>query len=80
MVGHLGTEQHSPRWRSPRRCSGAFTLFNFLTYGTTQVARLSGAAAHEEAGCLAAQALWLASAIGVLLTATLAAWRCRWST
>jgi putative MATE family efflux protein len=74
MVGHLGTEQLAALAIAATLLSGAFTLFNFLTYGTTaQVARLSGAAAHEEAGRLAAQALWLASAIGVLLTATLAA-------
>ena len=74
MVGHLGTEQLAALAIAATLLSGAFTLVNFLTYGTTaQVARLSGAAAHEEAGRLAAQALWLASAIGVLLTATLAA-------
>ena len=74
MVGHLGTEQLAALAIAATLLTGAFTLFNFLTYGTTaQVARLSGAAAHEEAGRLAAQALWLASAIGVLLTATLAA-------
>ncbi len=74
MVGHLGTEQLAALAIAATLLTGAFTLFNFLTYGTTaQVARLSGAAAHEEAGRLAAQALWLASAIGVVLTATLAA-------
>jgi putative MATE family efflux protein len=74
MVGHLGTEQLAALAIAATLLSGAFTLFNFLTYGTTaQVARLSGAAAHEEAGRLAAQALWLASGIGMLLTATLAA-------
>jgi putative MATE family efflux protein len=74
MVGHLGTEQLAALAIAATLLTGAFTLFNFLTYGTTaQVARLSGAAAHEEAGRLAAQALWLASGIGVLLTATLAA-------
>jgi len=74
MVGHLGTEQLAALAIAATLLSGAFTLFNFLTYGTTaQVARLSGAAAHADAGRLAAQALWLASAIGVLLTATLAA-------
>ena len=74
MVGHLGTQQLAALAIAATLLSGAFTLFNFLTYGTTaQVARLSGAAAHEEAGRLAAQALWLASAIGVVLTATLAA-------
>ncbi len=74
MVGHLGTEELAALAIAATLLTGAFTLFNFLTYGTTaQVARLSGAAEHETAGRLAAQALWLASAIGVLLTAALAA-------
>jgi putative MATE family efflux protein len=74
MVGHLGTEQLAALAIAATLLSGAFTLFNFLTYGTTaQVARLSGAAEHGQAGSLAAQALWLASGIGVLLTAALAA-------
>jgi putative MATE family efflux protein len=73
MVGHLGTEQLAALAIAATLLTGAFTLFNFLTYGTTaQVARLSGAAAHDEAGRLAAQALWLATGIGVLLTAALA--------
>jgi putative MATE family efflux protein len=74
MVGHLGTEELAALAIAATLLTGTFTLFNFLTYGTTaQVARLSGAAEHETAGRLAAQALWLASAIGVLLTAALAA-------
>jgi MATE family, multidrug efflux pump len=74
MVGHLGTEQLAALAIAATLLSGAFTLFNFLTYGTTaQVARLSGASEHGQAGSLAAQALWLASGIGVVLTATLAA-------
>ncbi|MEA2333158.1 MAG: hypothetical protein QOH58_3296 [Thermoleophilaceae bacterium] len=73
MVGHLGTEQLAALAIAATLLTGAFTLFNFLTYATTaQVARLSGAAEHATAGRLAAQALWLASAIGVVLTATLA--------
>jgi putative MATE family efflux protein len=74
MVGHLGTEELAALAIAATLLAGAFTLFNFLTYGTTaQVARLSGAEEHEEAGRLAAQALWLASGIGVVLTAVLAA-------
>ena len=61
MVGHLGTEELAALAIAATLLTGAFTLFNFLTYGTTaQVARLSGAAEHERAGRLAAQALWLA--------------------
>ena len=65
MVGHLGTEQLAALAIAATLLTGAFTLFNFLTYGTTaQVARLSGAAEHGQAGSLAAQALWLATGIG----------------
>ncbi|MGZ6695642.1 MAG: MATE family efflux transporter, partial [Solirubrobacteraceae bacterium] len=40
----------------------------FLTYGTTaRVARLHGAGEHEAAGALAAQALWLALALGTAI-------------
>jgi putative MATE family efflux protein len=74
MVGHLGTEELAALAIAATLLVGAFTLFNFLTYGTTaQVARLSGAAEHAQAGRLAAQALWLASGIGVVLTAAIAA-------
>ncbi len=72
MVGHLGTEELAALAIAGTLIIGAFTLFNFLSYGTTaQVARLSGAAEHEQAGRLAAQSLWLASGIGVVLTALL---------
>src|SRR5206468_7632541 len=48
--------------------AGAFTIFNFLTYGTTAVvARASGAGEHERAARLAAQALWLSVGIGLAL-------------
>jgi putative MATE family efflux protein len=74
MVGHLGTEELAALAIAATLLTGAFTLFNFLTYGTTaQVARLSGAGQHVDAGGLAAQALWLATGIGVGLTAVLAA-------
>jgi putative MATE family efflux protein len=52
----------------------AFTIFNFLTYGTTtQVARLHGAGLDDQAAGLGSQALWLALAIGALLCVGLAA-------
>jgi putative MATE family efflux protein len=74
MVGHLGTEELAALAIAATLLTGAFTLFNFLTYGTTaQVARMSGAEEHAEAGRLAAQALWLATGIGVVVTATLVA-------
>jgi putative MATE family efflux protein len=73
MVGHLGTEELAALAIAATLLSGAFTLFNFLTYGTTaQVARFHGAGEEVEAGQLAAQALWLSAGIGVCLTALLA--------
>src|SRR5207248_2833858 len=46
----------------------AFSIFNFLTYGTTAVvARASGAGQQERAARLAAQALWVSLAIGIAL-------------
>ena len=60
----------SRRSASPAPCSAAaFTIFNFLAYGTTAVvARASGAGQQERAARLAAQALWLAVGIGVVLS------------
>ena len=50
--------------------STAFTIFNFLTYGTTaQVSRLHGAGQDDKAAALGSQALWLALGIGFLLLA-----------
>ena len=49
MVGHLGTEELAALAIAATLLAGTFTLFNFLTYGTTaQVARLPGAG--EERG------------------------------
>jgi MATE family, multidrug efflux pump len=68
IVGHLGGPQIAALGLAGAVLSGAFTIFNFLTYGTTAVvARASGAGAHDEAGRLAAQALWVALAIGFVL-------------
>lgn len=74
MVGHLGTEELAALAVAAALLVGAFTLFNFLTYGTTaQVARYHGAGEEIEAGRLAAQALWLSSGIGIALCVVLAA-------
>jgi MATE family, multidrug efflux pump len=74
MVGHLGTEELAALAIAATLLAGTFTLFNFLTYGTTaQVARMSGAGEDERAGKLAAQSLWLATAIGIVLVALLVA-------
>jgi putative MATE family efflux protein len=72
MVGHLGTDELAALAIAATLLAGTFTLFNFLTYGTTaQVARYHGAGAGEAAGRIAAQSLWLSSAIGLGLTALL---------
>ena len=73
MVGHLGTEELAALAIAGTLIVGAFTLFNFLTYGTTaQVARMHGAGEEVAAGRIAAQALWLSTGIGLGLTVVLA--------
>ncbi|HSX21599.1 MAG TPA: MATE family efflux transporter, partial [Gaiellaceae bacterium] len=68
IVGHLGRPQIAALGLAGTVLSVAFTMFNFLTYGTTAVvARASGAGQHERAARLAAQALWAAVAIGIAL-------------
>jgi putative MATE family efflux protein len=68
IVGHLGRPQIAALGLAGTVLSGTFTIFNFLTYGTTAVvARASGAGQHERAARLAAQALWVSFAIGLLL-------------
>jgi putative MATE family efflux protein len=68
IVGHLGRPQIAALGLAGTVLAGAFTIFNFLTYGTTAVvARASGAGHEERAGRLAAQALWMSLAIGVVL-------------
>jgi putative MATE family efflux protein len=74
IVGHLGTTQLAALAIAATVLSTAFTVFNFLTYGTTaQVARLHGAGRDGEAALLGSQALWLALAIGALLLVLVAA-------
>src|SRR5262249_7341804 len=69
IVGHLGTTQLAALAIAATVMSTAFTIFNFLTYGTTaQVARLHGAGRNHDAAALGSQALWLALAIGLALT------------
>jgi putative MATE family efflux protein len=68
IVGHLGRPQIAALGLAGTVLAGAFTIFNFLTYGTTAVvARASGAGQHERAARLAAQALWVSLGIGVVL-------------
>src|SRR5881396_1961302 len=68
IVGHLGRPQIAALGLAGTVLAGAFTIFNFLTYGTTAVvARAAGAGQHERAARLAAQALWVSLGIGLLL-------------
>jgi putative MATE family efflux protein len=68
IVGHLGRPQIAALGLAGAVLAGAFTIFNFLTYGTTAVvARAAGAGQHERAARLAAQALWASLAIGLVL-------------
>ena len=68
IVGHLGRPQIAALGLAGVVLAGTFTIFNFLTYGTTAVvARASGAGEHERAARLAAQALWASLAIGAVL-------------
>jgi MATE family, multidrug efflux pump len=68
IVGHLGRPQIAALGLAGTVLAGAFTIFNFLTYGTTAVvARASGAGQHERAARLAAQALWASLGIGIAL-------------
>lgn len=68
IVGHLGRPPLAALGLAGTVLSTAFTIFNFLTYGTTAVvARASGAGQGERAARLAAQALWVSLAIGVSL-------------
>jgi putative MATE family efflux protein len=70
IVGHLGTVQLAALALAGSVLTGAFTLFNFLQYGTTaQVARLHGAGHEDDAANVGIQSLWLAGAIGVGLLA-----------
>ncbi len=68
IVGHLGTSQLASLAIAATVLSTAFTIFNFLTYGTTaQVSRLHGAGRDRDAAALGSQALWLGIGIGLLL-------------
>jgi len=71
IVGHLGTPQLAALAIAATVLTTLVSLCIFLTYGTTaQVARLHGAGDAARAGELAAQALWLAAALGAALALT----------
>ena len=68
IVGHLGRPQIAALGLAGTVLAGAFTIFTFLTYGTTAVvARATGAGREEDAARLAAQALWASLGIGLAL-------------
>jgi putative MATE family efflux protein len=74
IVGHLGTPQLAALALAATVLSSLVSLCIFLTYGTTaRVTRLHGAGQDEAAGALAAQALWLALAVGVTLAVAIEA-------
>ena len=73
IVGHLGTPQLAALAIAATVMTTAFTVFNFLTYGTTaQVARLHGAGQRREAAALGVQAFWLGLGIGAVLMVAIA--------
>ncbi len=68
VVGHLGTPQLGGLAVAGTVLTTGFTLFNFLSYGTTAaVARAAGAGRSEQTASNAVQSLWLALIIGVAL-------------
>src|SRR5215213_8403063 len=68
IVGHLGTTQLAALAIAATVLSTGFTVFNFLTYGTTaHVARLHGAGREHDAALVGSQALWLGLAIGLAI-------------
>jgi MATE family, multidrug efflux pump len=74
IVGHLGTPQLAALALAATVLSSVVSLCIFLTYGTTaRVSRLHGAGRHDAAGALAAQALWLALAVGLTVAVALEA-------
>ena len=74
IIGNLGTPELAALALAAALLSTLVSLCIFLSYATTaQVARLHGAGEDARAGALAAQALWLALAIGLALTVLLVA-------
>src|SRR3982750_4004014 len=68
IIGHLGTTQLAALAIAATVLTTAFTVFNFLTYGTTaHVARLHGAGRGLQAALVGSQALWLGLFIGLAI-------------
>jgi putative MATE family efflux protein len=74
IVGHLGTPELAALALAGALLTALASVCNFLAYGVTaQVARLHGAGEEARAGAVAAQALWIALALGVGIAALTAA-------
>ncbi len=72
IVGHLGTVELASLAIAATVLSTAFTVFIFLTYGTTaHVARMHGAGRDRDAAAVGSQALWLAIGLGLIMFALL---------
>ena len=68
IIGHLGTVQLAALGLAATFLASIFWLFNFLANGTTtQIANAFGAGRQELVGVIAAQAVWLALGIGIVL-------------
>lgn len=68
IIGHLGAVQLAALGLAGTFLGSVFWLFNFLANGTTtQIANAYGSGNHEDVGSIAAQAGWLALAIGLAL-------------
>src|SRR3954451_6517185 len=71
IVGHLGTPQLGGLAVAGVVLTSAYSLFNFLSYGTTAaVARAAGAGRSDISARNAVQSLWLATVIGIGMALT----------
>lgn len=69
VIGHLGTVQLAALGLAATFLASVFWLFNFLANATTtQIANAFGAKRTELIGTIAAQAVWLALGIGIVLS------------
>lgn len=70
VVGRIGTDELAGLAVASSALLTGYAIFIFLAYGTTAaVSRLLGAGREDEAAHQAVQGLWLASLIGVVMTA-----------
>lgn len=72
IVGHLGVTQLAGLALAASVLTASFWVFNFLSFGTTsRVAFLTGRGDRRGAAAVAAQGLWLAVGIGLLVAVVL---------